>query len=81
MYGMMHDYAEAYLNKLYIDNLPGWDSGIAGNSDEANGESSILYGQLQHPLLITGRIHRLEILIFCFQKLIVEVLIQLLKIC
>lgn len=40
------DYAEAYLNKLYIDNLPGWDSGIAGNSDEANGESSILYGQL-----------------------------------
>ncbi len=40
------NYTKAYLNKLYNDNLPGWDAGIAGNSDEATGESAILYGQL-----------------------------------
>ena len=28
-------YATAYLNKLYRDNLPGWDAYIAGYSDEA----------------------------------------------
>lgn len=39
-------YATAYLNKLYRDNLPGWDQDIAGNSDESAGGSNILYGQL-----------------------------------
>ena len=39
-------YATAYLNKLYRDNLPGWDAYIAGYSDEAYGETGILYGQL-----------------------------------
>lgn len=40
------DYAEAYLNKLYVDNLPSWDSGVGGDSDEAEGNSSKLYGTL-----------------------------------
>lgn len=39
-------YATAYLNKLYRDNLPGWDLHIAGYSDEAYGEAGTLYGQL-----------------------------------
>ena len=39
-------YATAYLNKLYRDNLPGWDQDVAGYSDEAYGETGILYGQL-----------------------------------
>lgn len=39
-------YATAYLNKLYRDNLPGWDAGIADNSDESDGGDDIMYGQL-----------------------------------
>lgn len=39
-------YATAYLNKLYRDNLPGWDQDVAGYSDEAYGETGILYGHL-----------------------------------
>lgn len=39
-------YANAYLNKLYNDNLPGWNSAIAGNSDEAFGGENLMYGQL-----------------------------------
>lgn len=39
-------YATAYLNKLYNDNLPGWNADIAGNSDEAGGGAGIMYGQL-----------------------------------
>lgn len=39
-------YATAYVNKLCRDNLPGWDNNVSGNSDEANGGGSILYGQL-----------------------------------
>lgn len=39
-------YATAYLNKLYRDNLPEWDIDVSGYSDEAYGETSILYGQL-----------------------------------
>jgi len=38
--------AEAYVNKIYADNLPGWDRGIANNSDESNGGDSYMYGQL-----------------------------------
>lgn len=40
------NYATAYVNKLCRDNLPAWDNGVSGNSDEANGGNSILYGQL-----------------------------------
>ncbi len=40
------EYATAYLNKLYRDNLPGWDIDIAGNSDESAGGANIMYGQL-----------------------------------
>jgi len=39
-------YATAYLNKLYNDNLPGWNADISGNSDEAGGGAGIMYGQL-----------------------------------
>ena len=37
-------YAEFYVNKLCIDNLPGWDT--ADNSDNTPGGGSTLYGQL-----------------------------------
>lgn len=40
------NYAEAYLNKLYADNLPSWDLDVAGNSDETSGGDGIMYGQL-----------------------------------
>ena len=40
------NYATAYVNKLCRDNLPEWDNNVSGNSDEANGGTSILYGQL-----------------------------------
>lgn len=40
------DYATAYLNKLYRENLPKWDANVAIHSDEAYGNSGILYGQL-----------------------------------
>jgi hypothetical protein len=38
--------ATAFVNKLYADNLPGWDNDIAANSDEAPGGDAITYGQL-----------------------------------
>lgn len=38
-------YATAYLNKLYRDNLPGWDN-MSQYSDESNGGDAIMYGQL-----------------------------------
>ena len=31
---------------MYRDNLPGWDQDVAGYSDEAYGETGILYGHL-----------------------------------
>lgn len=40
------NYATAYVNKLCRENLPAWDNNVSGNSDEANGGTSILYGQL-----------------------------------
>lgn len=39
-------YATAYLNKLYRDNLPEWDQAVSDNSDESNGGDNIMYGQL-----------------------------------
>lgn len=38
--------AEAYVNRIYDDNLPGWSTGDAHNSDESNGGGSYMYGQL-----------------------------------
>lgn len=39
-------YATAYLNKLCKDNLPEWEADVASNSDEAEGESDLVYGEL-----------------------------------
>ncbi|MDR1098538.1 MAG: RagB/SusD family nutrient uptake outer membrane protein [Tannerella sp.] len=39
-------YAKAYLDKLCRDNLPSWNSGESGNSDESHGGNSIMYGEL-----------------------------------
>jgi hypothetical protein len=39
------EYATNYVNKLCVDNLPGWEN-IAYNSDESHGGGNILYGQL-----------------------------------
>jgi hypothetical protein len=39
-------YAKAFLDKLCRDNLPAWDSGLSGNSDESEGANAIMYGQL-----------------------------------
>jgi hypothetical protein len=38
--------ANAYVNKLYTDNLPAWDQNVAGYSDEAWGGTDVMYGQL-----------------------------------
>jgi hypothetical protein len=38
--------AEAYVNRIYADNLPGWSTGDANNSDEAPGGNAFMYGQL-----------------------------------
>lgn len=46
-------YATAYLNKLYNDNLPGWNAAIAGDSDEAGGGDAIMYGQLTNSSINT----------------------------
>ncbi|MFC3199902.1 RagB/SusD family nutrient uptake outer membrane protein [Parapedobacter deserti] len=43
------NYAAAFLNKLYLDNLPSWDINVSSHSDEASpeaGNQAILYGQL-----------------------------------
>ena len=37
--------AKAYVNKLYLDNMPGWPDN-SSNSDEAGGGGNIMYGQL-----------------------------------
>lgn len=38
--------AEAYVNRIYADNLPGWSTGDANNSDESPGGNAYMYGQL-----------------------------------
>src|SRR5436309_14989319 len=38
--------AEAYVNRVYADNLPGWSTGDATTSDESPGGTDQLYGQL-----------------------------------
>ena len=37
--------AEAYVNRMYADNLPGWTTGDATTSDESPGGTDQLYGQ------------------------------------
>ncbi|MDR1155666.1 MAG: RagB/SusD family nutrient uptake outer membrane protein [Bacteroidales bacterium] len=39
-------YAKAYLDKLCRDNLPAWNSGESGNSDESHDGNAIMYGEL-----------------------------------
>lgn len=46
-------YAKAYLNKLYNDNLPSWNAGIASQSDEAEGGNDYLYGTLTNASIST----------------------------
>jgi len=38
--------AEAYVNRIYADNLPGWSTGDAPISDESPGGTSYMYGTL-----------------------------------
>ncbi|HEY6158751.1 MAG TPA: RagB/SusD family nutrient uptake outer membrane protein, partial [Gemmatimonadales bacterium] len=38
--------ADAYVNRIYADNLPGWTTGDATTSDESPGGTDQLYGQL-----------------------------------
>jgi hypothetical protein len=38
--------AQAYVNRMYADNLPGWSTGDANNSDESPGGNAFMYGQL-----------------------------------
>ncbi|WP_158860210.1 RagB/SusD family nutrient uptake outer membrane protein [Lunatibacter salilacus] len=38
--------AEAYINRVYSDNLPGWSAGESNISDESNGGGGHMYGQL-----------------------------------
>lgn len=40
------NYTKAYVNQQFRDNAPGWSTGNANNSDEANGGDGIMYGQL-----------------------------------
>lgn len=40
------DLANAYMNRIYANNLPGWNSDYASYSDESPGGGSYMYGQL-----------------------------------
>ncbi len=38
--------ATAYVNQLYVENLPGWPTNKSSESDEAGGSDNIMHGQL-----------------------------------
>ena len=38
--------AQAYMDRVYADNLPGWSTGEAPMSDESPGATNFMYGQL-----------------------------------
>src|SRR5690349_7421172 len=40
------DLANAYMNRIYANKLPGWNSDYASYSDESPGGGSYMYGQL-----------------------------------
>jgi starch-binding outer membrane protein, SusD/RagB family len=40
------DLANAYMNRIYSNNLPGWDANYSSYCDESSGGGSYLYGQL-----------------------------------
>jgi len=40
------DLANAYMNRIYARNLPGWSTEYADYSDESDGGGSYMYGQL-----------------------------------
>lgn len=37
--------AEGFLNEIYDRSLIGWSNGASGNSDDANGQNSLMYGE------------------------------------
>ena len=58
--------AEAYVSRIYADNLPGWSTGEAGMSDESPGGGSYMYGQLTENSVNYwpyGQIRRINILL------------------
>ncbi len=40
------DLANAYMNRIYARNLPGWSTEYTNYSDESDGGGSYMYGQL-----------------------------------
>jgi hypothetical protein len=60
------DLAEAYVNRIYLDNLPGWSTGEANQSDESPGATNFMYGQLTENSVNYwpyGQIRRINILL------------------
>ena len=58
--------AEAYVNRIYMDNLPGWSDDEANYSDESNGGGNYMYGQLTENSVNYwpyGQIRRINILL------------------
>jgi starch-binding outer membrane protein, SusD/RagB family len=58
--------AQAYVNRMYADNLPGWSTGDANNSDESPGGNAFMYGQLTENSVNYwpyGQIRRINILL------------------
>jgi starch-binding outer membrane protein, SusD/RagB family len=70
--------AEAYVNRMYMDNLPGWSTGDAGNSDESPGGTAYMYGQLTESSVDYwpyGAIRRINILLTEIDKGTIDTLI------
>jgi starch-binding outer membrane protein, SusD/RagB family len=70
--------AEAYVNRMYMDNLPGWSTGDAGNSDESPGGDAYMYGQLTENSVDYwpyGSIRRINILLTEIDKGTIDTLI------
>ena len=58
--------AEAYVSGIYDRNLPTWDRGLSGRSDEANGGEAFMYGQLTESSVDTwlySRVRQINILL------------------
>jgi starch-binding outer membrane protein, SusD/RagB family len=58
--------AQAYVNRIYADNLPGWSTGDAPISDESPGGTGHMYGQLTEDAVNYwpyGQIRRINILL------------------
>ena len=58
--------AEAYVSGMYERNLPTWNRGLSGRSDESNGGESFMYGQLTESSVDTwlySRVRQINILL------------------